>query len=319
MKKGKILISTVAITCLLNVTYGDTSSFGIPLVNPLKFIKFKQPEVIKNLTPEVVTQNPSDRYTIKMMPALKAFNVDRESYQAWIVIDEERHPMRLADKETHTFVYEYIMPKGRNAARYYFDLNYKIVNAGNQLKDRTAQSKLYELDLTNRYVISMESERGRVGSKIAVVGRGFQEGDKILVNDVAAETFYESPNALEFEIPALEAEQSYKVGLSCSGNVLPVGELYVDSSELGVNLDNIQLHPKEKVELVFSLPEEAPGKGLELNILTDVPMSVVMPDVSIQGGARSVSVTVEGGEPGEGSLYISAAGYKEKVIPISVL
>ena len=43
-----------------------------------------------------------------------------------------------------------------------------------------------------------------------------------------------------------------------------------------------------------------------------------MPEVIIPGGARSVSVTVEGGAPGTGYLYMEAAGFGAVQVPIRV-
>lgn len=319
MKREKILTIIIIITGVLNsVCAGSLDTLKKPL-NDLKdsLKNVLKREIIFNLTPQSVSQNPSNKYTITMRTTMKDLNVKSDSHQVSIVIDGETHPMKLVDPRTHTFTYEYEMPKGRNSAFYYYDLNYDV-QVGSKIVHRWAQSKLFELDLTNRYVISMESERGVVGSEIPIVGRGFQEGDKVIIGGIEAETFYESPNAIAFEIPALQADRSYKVEVLSSGNLLPVGQLFVDSADMEVNLASVNVQPNEKTELVFNLLEKAPGDGLVLDVTTDIPLSIIMPEITIPGGERSVTVMVEGGEPGEGYLFVNAHGYREKVIPIVV-
>jgi hypothetical protein len=43
-----------------------------------------------------------------------------------------------------------------------------------------------------------------------------------------------------------------------------------------------------------------------------------MPEVIIPEAARTVSISIQGGEPGTGSLYVQGAGMNELVIPITV-
>jgi hypothetical protein len=62
----------------------------------------------------------------------------------------------------------------------------------------------------------------------------------------------------------------------------------------------------------------APSGGLYLNVTTDIPNSVIMPEVIIPEAARTVSISIQGGEPGTGSLYVQGAGMNELVIPITV-
>jgi hypothetical protein len=69
---------------------------------------------------------------------------------------------------------------------------------------------------------------------------------------------------------------------------------------------------------VFTIPAEAPAGGLVLDITTDVPASVIMPEVLIPAGARSVNVVVEGGKPGSGTIYVRAPGFGEASVAITV-
>ena len=75
----------------------------------------------------------------------------------------------------------------------------------------------------------------------------------------------------------------------------------------------------EKTILIFQIDYDAPRNGLLINASTDIPDSVIMPEVIIPEGARMVSVTVEGGQTGSGKIFITAPGFKETIIPITVI
>ena len=66
------------------------------------------------------------------------------------------------------------------------------------------------------------------------------------------------------------------------------------------------------------MPHAAPPGGLLLDLTTDVPESVIMPEVIVPDGQNSVTVTVEGGRPGTGSLYLKGYDTGEVTIPVSV-
>ena len=55
-----------------------------------------------------------------------------------------------------------------------------------------------------------------------------------------------------------------------------------------------------------------------MKIETDVAPSVIMPDVRIPQGAKSISAPVKGGVPGSGSLFVNVPGIKELVVPVTV-
>ncbi|MEM9227622.1 MAG: hypothetical protein AAGA45_06610, partial [Verrucomicrobiota bacterium] len=52
---------------------------------------------------------------------------------------------------------------------------------------------------------------------------------------------------------------------------------------------------------------------------TDSPQSIIMPEVVIPEGAKSVSVPMEGGIPGTGTLFVEAPGFNAIKVPVSVL
>lgn len=89
----------------------------------------------------------------------------------------------------------------------------------------------------------------------------------------------------------------------------------VELSALPVSLS---LDSGQRGTVAFRLPEAAPPGGLLLRITTDIPGSIIMPEASIPEGERSVNVPMEGGDPGQGSLYVEAEGCRSVTIPVSV-
>ena len=70
--------------------------------------------------------------------------------------------------------------------------------------------------------------------------------------------------------------------------------------------------------LTFNVPVSAPPGGLLIDVTTDVPESVIMPEIIVPQGQTSVTITVEGGKPGNGSLFLKGYGAGEVTIPVSV-
>ena len=69
----------------------------------------------------------------------------------------------------------------------------------------------------------------------------------------------------------------------------------------------------------FTQTSPAPSNGLLLDVTTDIPSSVIMPEVLVPAGQVSVSVPVVGGRPGAGSLVLKGyAGSGDLTIPITV-
>lgn len=97
-----------------------------------------------------------------------------------------------------------------------------------------------------------------------------------------------------------------------------VGSFRIDQSALRVAPGSLALVPGESAVLVFSVPFAAPEGGLPIPVSTDIPESIIMPEVVIPAGSRSVSVPVEGGQPGEGGLFTEAAGMTPVTIPVTV-
>ncbi len=170
----------------------------------------------------------------------------------------------------------------------------------------------------SRNVLSMIANRGPVGSRISVVGRGFSQQDVIYVEGNPARTVYESPNAIAFFVPALAANRNYRVALGGGGGTTTIGTFRVDPSGAQVSPTFLAMTTGQRQTLTFSLPSPAPTGGVLLDVTTDVPDSVIMPEVIVPQGQSVITVNVQGGRPGQGALYLRGYGAGEITIPVTV-
>jgi hypothetical protein len=132
-------------------------------------------------------------------------------------------------------------------------------------------------------------------------------------------TVYESPTSLGFYVPAMTPGKAYHVTISGSTGNSEVGTFKIDSSDVTVDPTSLALTPGSKRALTFTIGHPAPAGGLLLDITTDVPESVIMPEVVVAEGQTAVTVEVEGGKPGSGSLFLKGYGNGEVSVPVTVV
>ncbi len=272
---------------------------------------------VSNLTPENLPQNSSGIYTITVKGKIAESNVVAGSQKCTITIDGTAREMTRSAFSKDMWTYDYIIPEGQDQARYFYVIEYDVKNRG-IVTHRERKSPLQRLFLANRYVVSIEADRGVVGAKVSVTGRGFTRMDKIVVGGTAAPTQFISPQVLVFTVPAVQANQDYYVELQTTTGNLAIGKFRVDPSVLRVTPAELELVQGKRSMIVFASEFDAPDGGLPIEILTNVPDSVVMPPVVIPEGKRSISVRVEGGQPGSGQIVISAPGFNPLTIPVNV-
>lgn len=272
---------------------------------------------VENLTPSRVPQNPSGIYTITMRAEAEGGAVRKKSLQGNIVIDGETLPMQRNPVDPNLFDFDYVMPEDQGEAAYYFILDYNVLG-GSSENPKQVISDLYSFQLVNKYVIQLQVDRAPVGRPVTVLGRRFFRSDRIVIGGVEAETRFKSDNEIEFLVPPLPAGESYFVQLNTDGRMVPIGNFMIDLSLLKVAPRSLTMASGETAVLVFSVDFDAPSGGLAVRVTTDVPSSVIMPEVIIPAGSRSVSVAIEAGAPGQGALFADVPGMKEVTIPISV-
>jgi hypothetical protein len=270
---------------------------------------------IVNLTPTTLPENPSQIYTISARVETNNANVVDGSIVPHLIIDGQDLLMKKSQGDVYALDYQ--LPPGRDEFAYYILVNFKSESNGN-VSDQEAYLPLVHVKIASRYVLSLEANRGPVGAQIGVLGRGFTPQDIVYFDGTPARTVYASPTALNFFVPAVDPDQSYKVSISGSTGSADVGTFHVDALNIQASPASLTLHSGEQQPLTFTLPVLAPAGGLLLDVTTDVPDSVIMPEVVVPAGSTSVTVTVQGGHPGTGSLVLKGYGTGSLTIPVTV-
>lgn len=270
---------------------------------------------LTDLTPKSMAENPSQIYTFSLRVTPRTNTVTGISPH--IVIDGKNHDMKPSPLGQGIYDFEYQLSGGRDQVAYYFLVNYNV-EGNNVQTPQEAYTAVQTVQIVRRYVLSLEVNRGPVGARISVLGRGFTQQDTIAFNGQPARTEYHSPNALSFFVPPLEPNKNYNVTLSSGAGNSPVGSFRIDPSSVTVAPASLTLRTGERQILTFTLPNAAPAGGTLLDVQTDVPESVIMPEIIVPQGQTSVAVTVEGGKPGSGNLFLKGYGSGEVTIPVTV-
>jgi hypothetical protein len=246
-----------------------------------------------NLTSGNLNQNPSGIYTLQTEIDLQDRNVVEGSLQVFAVIGGQEVPMVTDQLNNRIWSCDYKLPAVYDEAAYYFRADYEVNKNGSTRKKE---------------------------KKIAVQGRGFTRHDNVRFGGQATQTKYLSENEIRFVVPALPAGVDYPVQLIGGPyGSLDVGDFRIDESSLSVSPQSIEISSGESEVLLFKIDFEAPAGGLPVQVETDVPASVIMPEARIQAGARTANIPVKGGQPGAGNLFIKVPGLKEVTVPIKVL
>ncbi|MBS0664591.1 MAG: cell surface protein [Verrucomicrobia bacterium] len=274
--------------------------------------------VLTNLTPASLPENPSQIYTVTLRVTPKVDSVVTDTIQPHIIVDGQSYAMNKSALADGIYEFDYQLPAGRDELAYYFLVNFEVESNGNR-SPREAYTEITHAKIVHRYVLSLEVNRGPVGARVSVLGRGFTPQDILYFDNTPARTVFESPNALSMFVPALEPNRNYRIMLASAAGTSPVGTFRIDASSLTVTPVALNLRTGERQPLTFTVPNAAPPGGLLLDVTTDVPESVIMPEVLVPQGQNSVTVTVEGGKPGTGSLFLKGYGAGEVNVPVTVI
>jgi len=272
---------------------------------------------ITNLTPSVLAENPSQIYTISSRVKPTSVNVVPGSVKVRLIVDGQSFPMNKSSLGTDIYEFDYQIPAGRTELAYYFLVNYKFENQG-MITDREEFTDVIRSKIVGRYVLSLDTNRGPVGARISVMGRGFTAQDTVTFDGTSARTVYDSPNSLSFFVPAVDSGRNYKVEIAGANGTTTVGTFRVDPTSLSVTPTELSLKRGETQTLTFTLPTAAPTGGLLLDVTTDAPDSVIMPEVVVPAGSTTATVSVTGGKPGTGSLFLKGFGSGEISVPVTV-
>ena len=278
--------------------------------------------VFQDFTPERIPENPSGIYTFSFAADIPKGNRVKGSERAEITINNKTFPMVRSSSDDLTFTYDYKMPAGIKEARYYYTVYWDYSTAqGTKTAVRYStqeEEKVFHARLINRYPIQLVNDRGPAGSRIPIVGSGFSSQDVVVVGGVEAATTIHSPNSIEFTVPALSAGRAYRVVVRTGGGDLAAGNFRIDEAAMSVQPSFIELASGSTDFVIIETGNPAPLGGLYVEARTDVPDSVIMPEIIIPEGARSVNVNITGGQPGNGVLILTVPGFAPVEIPVSV-
>lgn len=272
---------------------------------------------LTDLTSQTLKANPSNAYTITVQVHLKNKAVVYGSVRPEVIIDGQAHAMTPSPNGNDLYEYDYSMPAGRSSAAYYILVRYQRKRATATV-NKEVLTEVRTFNVENRYSVELEVNRAPVGTRVAVLGRGFTRDDKILIGGTPAVTQVESSTSIAFYVPSLPEGRNYNVSVLGLNGELSAGTLRIDASSIRVSPSSLNISTGRRSGLLFSIPNVAPPGGLVITVTTDAPDSVIMPEVIIPAGQRSVSIVVEGGEAGSGNLYVELGGYSDVVIPITV-
>ncbi|MBI2510689.1 MAG: cell surface protein [Opitutae bacterium] len=275
-----------------------------------------QSMTITNMTPDNVPANPSQIYTITATFKPTSFSIDESSIRPRIVIDGQIYPMtRSAAADLWEFDYQ--LPAGRTHASYYFIVAYVGKDAPPSAIPTEEHSELQHMNIAGRYVLRPEANRAPVGSRVSVLGAGFTPNDVVYFDNQPTRTVFESPSSISFFVPAVETGKNYMLRVAGGGTALSVGAFKVDGINFTISPSALTLRSGEQQAMTFTIPQPAPAGGMLIDVQTDAPESIVMPEVIVPAGQTSVTVAVQGGKPGTGSLFFkSSAG--ESSVPVTV-
>jgi hypothetical protein len=273
---------------------------------------------LTRITPDSLPENPSQIYTITLRATPRAASIIKDSISSFLVIDGQSHKMNKSPLGGDLYEFDYQLPAGRDEMAYYFLVQYQFETSVHP-SSQELYTEVFHTKIARRYVLKLEANRGPVGARINVAGRGFTAQDIVYLDNQPARTVYESPNSVSFFIPAVPPNRNYRVMLGGTAGNSFVGSLRVDPCDVQVFPTSLTLHSGEVQNVTFTLPYIASAGGQLLDVATDVPESVIMPEVVVPAGQSSVAVPVQGGKKGSGNLSLKGYGPSgEILIPITV-
>lgn len=269
------------------------------------------------VTPADLPENPSNIYTIVARVEPTNHKAVPESATAQIAIDGQVFPMSRSAAGKGLFEFDYTLPAGRNSVKFYVVGTYKVSVKGAE-STRVEYTDLQEARILGRYVSTLDAYRGFVGAKIGILGKGFNPNDVVYLNGVAAKTSVESQGAISFYVPAVDPGANYAIEVSDGQTKIPAGSFHVDGASVSVVPGSLALRSGESAVVSFTLPVPAGAGGIYLDVTTNIPESVIMPEIFIPAGRTHTQVYVSGGKPGAGAIYLKGYGPGELVIPVTV-
>jgi hypothetical protein len=274
-------------------------------------------ENICDMTPNIMPQNQSNIYTITMGMRGTDGGILQKTIRPYVVINGEKREMKKHPDGNNIFVYDHQF-YDIGTIPYYFEVVYEI-HRNESIREKIAKSELHSLTITNKYIFALDANRGPVGAKVNVVGCGLGKNDKVRMGRHIIPSNWLSAGAIEFTVPPIDCDREYEVFLLSNRKELFAGTFFIDASVLHCSSDYIRLNNGESQRLVFMLDQAAPEGGIVVDVTTDIPESIIMPEIRFMPGERTVSVNAKGSDQsGKGTLYVNAKGFASLEIPMEI-
>jgi hypothetical protein len=274
-------------------------------------------ENICNMTPNVIPQNQSNIYTLTMTVHDMGGNASRKTVKPYVIINGEKHEMKKHPDGNNVFVYDHHF-HGVGVIPYYFEVVYRANRNGN-IRKKAVKSNLFDITVTDKYIFALNANRGPIGTSVSIVGHGLAQTDKVRFGKRIVRANWLSTGAIEFIVPAVECGSEYEVYVLANRKEFFAGMFFVDESTLHCSTNSIYLANGGSQRIVFMLDHPAPESGVEIEITTDIPNSIIMPEVRFMPGERTVSVNITASEESaKGTLFVHANGFSSLEIPLEV-
>ena len=272
-----------------------------------------------NRTPPEFPPSPTGTYPLEAQVDFNQKTVLPDSFKAFVVIDGQQYPMTRNPSGDHLFTYDYQPPAEKLIVRFYYVLSYLEATGDEAPELKEIISGLYQTELPNTVILRLDRDRAAVDTEVTLHGERFTRQDRVFIDGVPCETTFISSRELQFLVPEIRSSFGYNVEVFTPRGMLSVGTLRVDAANpLRVLPKELALKVGQTAALAFMLDRPAPFGGLYIDVTTDIPDSIVMPEILIPERARTVSVNLEGKLISNGNLFIKAADFPEIVVPVTV-
>lgn len=274
---------------------------------------------IVNLTPPQFLPSPTGSHTLTAQVDVKQQRVVPDSLRIFVVIDGEQRPMSKKPSSDHVFEYDYKPPAKKLMVRFYYVLNYMVSRKNKSPVLKQIISDLHQAQLPDPITLRLDKKRAAVDTQVTLHGEQFTDRDRVLVDGTPCETTFISSKKLQFLVPEIKPSFGYTVEVFTSRGILEAGTLRVDAANpLKVLPKKLDLKIGQPKALAFMLNYPAPYGGLYIDVTTDIPDSITMPEVLIAERTRTVSVTIKGEQISNGHLFIKAGKLPEIIVPVTV-
>ncbi len=295
----------------------------ITIVAAITAIMLSACSSVSNLTPQKVIESDNGVYTLTMAAKVRDNNVVRGTERPYIVIDGEKYLMKIALnlRNEVMYQYDYTFPQDKDAVSYYYVIEYKArENHGKLIVDKAIDSgEMFVLRPLNKLVSGLKTDSGFIGSTATVQGIGFDKDDAVFMGGKEVQVTSISKKALEFIVPTLPANKRYDIEIKHGDGAMSwVGSYVIKPRDFLVSPTKIFRESGQSLNIIFDIGFKAPVGGCYIDVQTNIPSSVVMPEITIAEGESSIAVPVKFAAAGMGYLFINAEGFREKVLPVEV-